>query len=810
MDLLVDTIALERMKDGPLREGALLERVALALSSTLELREVLRSLAEVTLEATGAGRVSLFLWSGDRLEPAVALGSRRDDRLWEAFREMPPVLLTAEQFAALAPGRALAIPDAVSSPFVPDGWVDRFGLKSLLIVPLRAGGEPCGLMAVDYPETRDFDDGQVRLVEAIGAYAGVAVHSARLFEAERERGRLQEALARGALGLVRPMPPHAIAGRLGAAFTDLLGARSVGIGMVDPRGEILVPLLMTGRTEPPAPLAMSDVPDRICSRLKAAWGRAGTQASEFGDDPWLQALAGDPPGTDYTIFPLLAEGTVAGAVLVGCDPRHRAGPLARQAAALLAATGGGALERERLLEARDQKVRQLDVLYRLSGAVTEQADADVLVSCLNELLSSGDIEVLGVALGDHKLRRHLKGEALSEEDRSLLETDAEGCVPLADDIVLVPMRLQGRLVGLLRVRCRELDPDQVAFLEAVAQGAAEVTHRGALRAALGRATRDRAVAAERERIAAELQGTVGSLLEALHTRGEWLVDRVPSGTPWREKLEELSHLADGGKWELEQAVRAIDHLPAAHRGLAGAIRSLARSMAHDSGIDILVDIAGQTTRLGPAVERAIYRVAYEALTNAWRHARCTAIRVALDFSPDEIVLIVADDGIGLPARHRGRVIGLGMMSMRRAIAEVDGHFEVRSIEPHGSEVEARVGRGAGPSTDEPPPQDSSGRLRKPSPIAGVSGISGINDLTGKEQEVLSHLVERRTNSEIAERMFVSQNTVKSHVSSILRKLGSPNRRAAARRAVEERLVPFEPAGDASGTAPVTLAPASGK
>ncbi len=53
-------------------------------------------------------------------------------------------------------------------------------------------------------------------------------------------------------------------------------------------------------------------------------------------------------------------------------------------------------------------------------------------------------------------------------------------------------------------------------------------------------------------------------------------------------------------------------------------------------------------------------------------------------------------------------------------------------------------------------------------------------LTGREWDVLELMRKGARTADIAERLFVSQTTVRSHVSSILRKLGVPNRDAAIR------------------------------
>ena len=65
----------------------------------------------------------------------------------------------------------------------------------------------------------------------------------------------------------------------------------------------------------------------------------------------------------------------------------------------------------------------------------------------------------------------------------------------------------------------------------------------------------------------------------------------------------------------------------------------------------------------------------------------------------------------------------------------------------------------------------------------------IETLTRKELEVLEHLAELLTTEEIASDMYVSVNTIRTHVRSILRKLGVSRRNAAVRRARELRLLP---------------------
>jgi NarL family two-component system response regulator LiaR len=79
----------------------------------------------------------------------------------------------------------------------------------------------------------------------------------------------------------------------------------------------------------------------------------------------------------------------------------------------------------------------------------------------------------------------------------------------------------------------------------------------------------------------------------------------------------------------------------------------------------------------------------------------------------------------------------------------------------------------------------------PAPVNFVRDQSKVESLgiTPRELEILQLIAEGLSNKEIAERVYVSENTVKTHSSSVFNKLGARRRTQAVQMGKEMRLIP---------------------
>ena len=131
--------------------------------------------------------------------------------------------------------------------------------------------------------------------------------------------------------------------------------------------------------------------------------------------------------------------------------------------------------------------------------------------------------------------------------------------------------------------------------------------------------------------------------------------------------------------------------------LAVAIRTLGDELATDASAHpppaFRVDVEGQARDLHPIVRDEIYKIAAEALRNAFRHAQAGRVEVEIRYDSDEFRLRVRDDGKGIdPAVLAAQGIEghYGLRGMPERAALIGGKLAVWSEVGAGTEVELRL------------------------------------------------------------------------------------------------------------------------
>ncbi len=161
-----------------------LEEAAAAVSSSLNLEEVLDRILEQVERVVGGDTFSIALMQEGR---AWMVRCRGDEWTRTADGATAPGLPFLEPSpGANADGLAqsVLIGDARKSEgwTVPDGWE---WLRSYVGAPVQVGGTVVGSLAVGSSEAQQFDSDDVRLLESFASHAATAIENARLYEEVR-------------------------------------------------------------------------------------------------------------------------------------------------------------------------------------------------------------------------------------------------------------------------------------------------------------------------------------------------------------------------------------------------------------------------------------------------------------------------------------------------------------------------------------------------------------------------------------------------------------------------------------------------
>jgi len=159
--------------------------------------------------------------------------------------------------------------------------------------------------------------------------------------------------------------------------------------------------------------------------------------------------------------------------------------------------------------------------------------------------------------------------------------------------------------------------------------------------------------------------------------------------------------------------------------------------------------------------------------------------------PIVVLTTYADDGSVFEALRAGARSYLTKDADREAIT---GALQaaVRGLAVLDPVIQARLlagGPTAAPAATAQPPTSSDSRTPTPTspPPIPHSALDLPDGLTRREAEILTLLAQGLTNPEIAEQLFLSGHTVKTHINRIFTKTGSRDRMAAARYARDHHL-----------------------
>lgn len=152
---------------------------------------------------------------------------------------------------------------------------------------------------------------------------------------------------------------------------------------------------------------------------------------------------------------------------------------------------------------------------------------------------------------------------------------------------------------------------------------------------------------ERQRLARELHDVVSQTLFSASVIADSLTRLIDQDSArLRDELERLaalnrSALAEMRALLVELRPQAIVSIP-----LPELLENLIGGLRGRLGVRVTLEVVGDPITLLPDVHLQFYRLTQEILTNIYKHAHATEIRVGLYYMEGVVELVISDDGVG--------------------------------------------------------------------------------------------------------------------------------------------------------------------
>lgn len=194
---------------------------------------------------------------------------------------------------------------------------------------------------------------------------------------------------------------------------------------------------------------------------------------------------------------------------------------------------------------------------------------------------------------------------------------------------------------------------------------------------------------ERERIARELHDTLLQGFQGITLRVQGVAKNIPAQDQHRKMLDDVLDRADELLREARQRVRNLRVRATDQNDLADRLTKYGEELAKDHTATFTLAIVGEPKGLESIVQDEAYKIAAEALTNAFRHASASRIEAEVTYDSSALHIRVRDDGVGIDKAvlAGGQPGHWGVTGMRERAHALRAELNIWSRDAAGTEVE---------------------------------------------------------------------------------------------------------------------------
>jgi len=196
---------------------------------------------------------------------------------------------------------------------------------------------------------------------------------------------------------------------------------------------------------------------------------------------------------------------------------------------------------------------------------------------------------------------------------------------------------------------------------------------------------------ERTRIARELHDTLLQSFQGLMLRFQVGIDLLPAGKA-KEALEKALERGDQAIAEGRDSIHDLRSSTVVTNDLAEALRALGDELASQDSATFGVTLEGTPRPLHPILRDEIYRIAREAVRNAFHHAQARRIEGEITYGEKLLRVRIRDDGKGMDPgiAEEGAAGHYGLPGMRERATRIGAQLHIWSGPGAGTEIELSI------------------------------------------------------------------------------------------------------------------------
>jgi PAS domain S-box-containing protein len=200
---------------------------------------------------------------------------------------------------------------------------------------------------------------------------------------------------------------------------------------------------------------------------------------------------------------------------------------------------------------------------------------------------------------------------------------------------------------------------------------------------------------ERRKISRELHDSVGQALTGLHLNLDLLSNDISAREQSAiDKIRNMKLIINETLNDIRQMAFELRPTILDDFGIIPALRLYLNRFSKQTNIEIIFSLPEKLIKRTPKGEAALYRVVQEAMTNVVKHSHAKRVSITVNSTPTMLTLDVIDDGVGFDAARLQKAEylyqGLGLLSMRERIVEVDGILRIKSEVGQGTTIHIEI------------------------------------------------------------------------------------------------------------------------